>query len=537
MNRSLKILLVVYFLSLSMSVLYLHNFSASGPVVYFSFLGIWSIILVGIVAFDSDDTRLLGVVVAISVVLLIRYLYKPYPPVLVGPDMYSSLHDVRLIASLGRISGHPYPGAFILGAVMSKISGVSVFTVVQWGGSFLSVLAMVFVYLAGRELYDSRSGLLALVFVGQYPRFVRFHTSFVKETVGIVAIFLLLFALLKIQGVARRKFGSWVLLISLLVVATTISHHLSGAIMLALVGIYGVAHHESLPLSRPDVFRPTLVLLVSVYVVILGSWVLENQSLITVMVQQVVTILQGLTGSYNPYSQPPGNPGRLFGEPWATLQQIAMSISYIIGPLFALIASVAFFKIPSRRRNVLWLVVFGGTMAVLSIAFTVIIGNQGSGIPWGGRFVVYGLAALVVASSGLLSRGMDRSTVRRSIVAFACILLIVQGFGVPASLYTSGQPVTVDKAGYYSLPSEVSAVTWTIEHKPTPRLVYVDVWLHGNSVDQYSESTLSRVYRLRECTQESGLLVTSSNALPNEPACEYPESSKIYHSGTSEVML
>ncbi|WP_426962278.1 hypothetical protein [Haloparvum alkalitolerans] len=366
------------------------------------------------------------------------------------------------------------------------------------------------------------------------------HSSFIKETIGIVFFALILY-LLTLRLVPREDISreQWSLLATLGIGGVTISHHLAAAISLTLFSSLFISQY--LPLSNEPTTRSIDITGFSILtsVIVVSFWIYVQQSPLLLTITELLTALQPTSSSTGTPIQIAGTPGSAFTYPWQDLWNIAWNSSFILGPIAGVGSILTSLLIPKRRCISSGLIAFGSLMAMFTLILTVFSSASSSGAAWGGRFVVYGLAALYLVSTALVPRMPRLPNAKVFAGVLLVSVLILQGFATPPSLYIdSEQPIDVDKHSYYSQPSEKVAVDWTTENSLGGNLIQIDIWLYERTVSLYESPIQDRMRRIQQCgRRDLPISVTSINALPNSPDCEFIDRSKVFDSGTTKVNI
>jgi len=362
-----------------------------------SFLILISIMssIVGIQIFTNKNTAYCLVKILIIGMLLRASVWYQFPGP-VGRDPIIELDYVRQLVDAGHTGEYMYkyiyyPVAHILTAFTHFVTGLGLkdsFFIL----GIAEVMSLLFVFLIGRELFDKKIGLLAVLIMAVYDSHIYYGFWMKGMTLGVAFLPILLFLLLA----SRRKGIALPLLILSMVIIYLImlTHIVSSVIILTILVIAWLSSLICRALPSKEKFESPVTLTV----VLLSATVFLGYTLyVSGFIYYIATFVEYAL-SFDVALDKPVLSHRSAGT--LTLQYLPKLI-----PIFlAILGCLSILNIKKLDRKTLsqvWLVPLAGAMVVLTFLLNY-IGEFGALIPsrW---FVFMSLLIAVPVAVGLLS--------------------------------------------------------------------------------------------------------------------------------------
>ncbi|MFC1962386.1 hypothetical protein ACFLWB_00050 [Chloroflexota bacterium] len=134
-----------------------------------------------------------------------------------------------------------FPLLQISSLVISKISSVTLYDVALYSPKLYQILAVLLIYLFARELYDTRSALLASTLFAYYFIFIEINSFFRPESLGFVFMFATLWVLFR-RAKSSTSLLSLTVLAIIFMLSITLTHYTTNGIIIFLLGVNIIAH-------------------------------------------------------------------------------------------------------------------------------------------------------------------------------------------------------------------------------------------------------------------------------------------------------
>ena len=203
-------------------------------------------LMVGTIVYQSLEIKsssayAKAVLLEITVASLVFHLIYQIPFYgLYGTDVYADMTSLKSILSSGFVLGDPqytnttgfYPMIHILGAQLSLITNIGLFSIVKWFPSLLSIAFIPLLYLFVRSVFkEEKIALLsALLFACLQPH-ILFSSLFIRQTIALVLMVGCIYFCFSAKSSAHP--GTYYALSITCLAGTVFAHHLT-AFMLAL---------------------------------------------------------------------------------------------------------------------------------------------------------------------------------------------------------------------------------------------------------------------------------------------------------------
>lgn len=377
------------------SLILISQHAYARPLSFLILVSFMSAILAVEIFTDKNTAYCLVKVLVIGILLRASAWYQFPSPV--GSDPIIEVNFLRQLLAAGHTGEYMwyyqyYPVAYILSAFTSWTTGLgpkdSFFII-----GVIEVLSLLFLFLIGREFFNKKVGLLAVLIMAVSDMHVSWGFWVKGMTLGIALLPILLFLLL----VSRKRGGSltfsfFTILVIFLVILT---HTVASTVMVATLLIAWLASLIWKGLQGKERFEPpvalTMVLLSSV--ALLGYWLYASGfiSYIGVVIENALFMDRGVMVE----------PAMLYRNgavlTWQKLPQLVLIF-------FAILGCLSIFHIRKLDRKTLsqvWIALVGGGMIILNFLLYYVPG-LGTLTPtrW---FVFMNLLIAVPVAYGLLS--------------------------------------------------------------------------------------------------------------------------------------
>jgi len=195
------------------------------------------------VELHSSDVKL--VLLEIGVTCFAFYLIYVIPYYgLAGYDPYFDMASAKGILSSGFVPGPKYfnltsdfPMIHILGAILSMITGIDLFSVAKWFSPLIGVAAIPLLYLLVRSIFkEEKVALLSTLLFACVQNEIYFSSQFIRETIALVLAVCCLYLYFSAKH-SPHPAANYALSVICLI-GTVFAHHLTSFMLLAFLSVH-----------------------------------------------------------------------------------------------------------------------------------------------------------------------------------------------------------------------------------------------------------------------------------------------------------
>jgi hypothetical protein len=231
----LYLLSIRYHISLPVAVFWVAVSLMLGTIVYQSLQ----------LKLSSDYAKVILFEIAITCLVLHLIYQIPYYG-LRGSDVYMDMASAKGILSSGFVGGGPeytaagtfyFPMIHILGAQLSLITNIDLFSVVKWFPALFDVALIPLLYLLIRNIFkEERVALLSTLLFALLQHHILFSSLFVRETIALVLAVCCLYLYFSARSSVHPVAYSALSIMCL--VGTVCAHHLTSFVLLVFLLIH-----------------------------------------------------------------------------------------------------------------------------------------------------------------------------------------------------------------------------------------------------------------------------------------------------------
>ena len=367
-----------------------------------------------------------------------------------------------------------FPSLHLFGSIASRVTSMDLDFVVTWVPFFWTLPAILLVYVLARKISSSdRAAILTALLFGSLANFVDFHGQYVKEAIAFSAFvgviyayfmrletgdvrFVILAVVFTFAVVASHHFTSLILIVFLLLSAPVFGLRWSAFRSLSLRWrAIGLARIPSLESSSALV--TSFALLVTMLAV--GYWASLQFSPIGYIGTEFssLEVSREAVANLEDLAVPPETAAE--GSASSSRLRMLTLGDTILGFFVGLLTLWAVWRAirdgHGRLRWVIAFAVMGALFGVLTLLFTQFLPSTGPGTVWGGRFVLFGYFALIVAVTYLVRDAGQGFLTRGAITALAATFVVWNLVHMPPSYYqATDSPEVIDGGRFYLLAPE-----------------------------------------------------------------------------------
>jgi uncharacterized membrane protein (Fun14 family) len=270
--NSMESITLIFFAATALLVFYLLSISWH---VYLSVSLFWVAIalMLGTITYqilkaEMHSSNITLLLLEIGVTCFVFHLIYVIPYYgLAGYDPYFDMVSTKGILSSGFILGDPkyfnltsdFPMIHVLGAVLSMITGIGLFSVAKWFSSLVGVAVIPLLYLLVRGIFkEEKVALLSALLFACVQNQIYFSSQFIRETFALVLAVCCLYLYFSAEH-SPHPAANYALSVICLI-GTVFAHHLTSFMLLVFLSVHFLVTKASeVPYLRRTYFGPKIM--------------------------------------------------------------------------------------------------------------------------------------------------------------------------------------------------------------------------------------------------------------------------------------